>query len=266
MTATPNPSASRLPPAMHFVRTRVLPPALGFVAFLLAWSAIIVVGDLQTITLPTPGQVWERFLQAWADGIMLPHVVATLTEILLGFTFGAVAGLLTGYVIARSKLANRIVSPYLVASQAVPILALAPLIAIWFPGLRGDVLIVAVIVYFPIAVSASVAIRSVDRRLIEMARSFRVTRRQRLLLVELPAALPGILGGLRIGVTLAVVGAIVSEWSGADKGLGVLINIARGAMSDTPLVFAALLMIALLGIALYSIVVLVERWFTYPTG
>ena len=101
-------------------------------------------------------------------------------------------------------------------------------------------IIVALVVFFPVAISVMIAIRGIDRRLLEMARSYRVTRRQRIVLVEIPAALPGIVGGLRIGITLAVVGAIVAEWTGGEQGLGVLINLARGSLFDIPLLFATL--------------------------
>ena len=151
-------------------------------------------------------------------------------------------------------------SPYIVAAQATPILALAPLIALWFgTGLGSRVLICALICFFPIAVGTMVGIRSVDPRLIELGRSLRATRWQRLARIEVPSALPQILGSLRIGVTLAVVGAIVAEWAGGDRGLGVLINLARGSMFDIPLMFATLLTIAMLGVALYLIVVAIER-------
>jgi NitT/TauT family transport system permease protein len=154
----------------------------------------------------------------------------------------------------------RLVSPYLVAAQATPILALAPVMALWFgPGLLGKVVISGLIVFFPVAVSAMVGIRSVDAGLLELGRSLRATRRQVLLTLEIPAALPSIFGGLRIGVTLAVVGAIVGEWAGAERGLGVLVNIARGSLFDIPLMFATLMTIAAFGVALYLVVVLVER-------
>jgi NitT/TauT family transport system permease protein len=104
-----------------------------------------------------------------------------------------------------------------------------------------------------------VGIRSVDPRLIELGRSLRATRWQLLARIEVPSALPQILGGLRIGVTLAVVGAIVAEWAGGDSGLAVLINLARGSMFDIPLMFATLLTIALLGVVLYLGVVFLER-------
>lgn len=246
-------------------RERVVPPLLAFAAFLAGWQLLVFVGNYPTFILPGPLVVGERFVAAWADGTMEPHVAMTLAEIGIGFAGGALAGMLAGYVLARSSLANRVASPYLVAAQAVPILALAPLMALWFgSGLLAHALIVALIVFFPVAISTVVAVHGVDRRLLEMARSYRVTRSQRLRLVELPAALPGILGGLRIGVTLAVVGAIVAEWTGGDTGLGVLINLARGSLFDIPLLFATLLTIALIGVALYSIVLLVERHYAIP--
>ena len=142
----------------------------------------------------------------------------------------------------------------------MPILALAPLLALWFgPGLLAKVIICGLIVFFPVAIATMVGIRSVDRGLLELGRSLRATRRQVLVTLEIPAALPSIMGGLRVGVTLAVVGAIVGEWAGADSGLGVLVNLARGSLFDYPLMFATLVTIALLGIACYLLVVLAER-------
>lgn len=248
-------------------RDRVVPPLLALVAFLAGWQLLVSVANYPTFILPGPVVVGERFVVAWTAGTMAPHAVTTLAEIGLGFIGGALAGMLTGYLMARSRLVNRVLSPYLVAAQAVPVLALAPLMALWFgSGLLAHALIVALIVFFPVAVSTVVAVHGVDRRLLEMARSYRVTRGQRLWMVELPAALPGILGGLRIGVTLAVVGAIVAEWTGGDTGLGVLINLARGSLFDIPLLFATLLTIALIGVALYSIVLLVERRYAIPAA
>jgi NitT/TauT family transport system permease protein len=163
-------------------------------------------------------------------------------------------------LLARSRFAARLLSPYIVAAQATPILALAPLLALWFgTGLLSKVVICALIVFFPIAVATMVGLRSVDPRLVEMARAFRASHSQTIHHVEIPAALPAILGGMRVGATLAVVGAIVGEWAGGGSGLGVLINLARGSLFDTPLLFATLITIALLGLALYLIVVLVER-------
>lgn len=241
-------------------RGAVLSVVGAFVVFILFWQVVVIVSGFPPFILPAPGAVAMRLVTAWTDGTIQPHLVTTLVEVALGFAVGAGLALIVGYALARSALVERLLSPYLVAAQATPILALAPLIALWFgPGLVGKVLICALIVFFPMAVATMVGIRSVDARLLELGRSLRATRRQILTTLEIPAALPSILGGMRVGVTLAVVGAIVGEWAGAERGLGVLINLARGSLFDIPLMFATLLTIAMVGIVLYLAVVLIER-------
>jgi len=237
-------------------------PVAAFIVFVVAWKLVVVLGRLPVFILPAPEQVAARFVTAWTDGTMAPHAWTTIVEVALGFAVGAVAGVVAGYGLARSSVFERVLSPYLVAAQAVPILALAPLLAVWFgPGLLAKVVICGLIVFFPVAVATMVGIRSVDRGMLELARSLRATRRRVLVDIEVPGALPSILGGLRVGITLAVVGAIVGEWAGADKGLGVLVNLARGSLFDIPLLFATLVTIALLGIACYALVVIAERRF-----
>ncbi len=258
MSGTPGARAARRRGLDRWRRAIDVAVAAG--VFLVAWKLIVVVGGYPVFILPAPEVVAARFVSAWADGTMEPHAAQTLLEVLLGFAVGASLALVAGYVLARSRLAERVLSPYLVAAQATPILALAPLIALWFgSGLLSKVVICALIVFFPVAVATMVGLRSVDRRLLEMAHAYRATRWQLLVTLELPAALPGIMGGMRVGVTLAVVGAIIGEWAGGDRGLGVLINLARGSLFDIPLLFATLLTIALMGIVLYVLVVLVER-------
>ena len=241
----------------------LLPIAIAGAFFVLAWKAIVVVGDFPIYILPAPEVVAARFVQAWAEGTMAPHALATLSEIALGFTIGATLALVIGYVLARSALAERLLSPYLVAAQATPILVLAPLLVLWLgTGLAPKVVICTLIVFFPVTVATMVGIRSIDARLLELGRSLRATRWQVFRYLELPAALPQILGGMRIGVTLAVIGAIVGEWAAPDRGLGVLINLARGSLFDFPLMFATLLTIAGIAILLYLAVVIVERALT----
>ncbi len=241
-------------------RNVVVPVVAALAGFLLLWQAVVIISGLPECLLPAPAAVIERVGTALADGTIWPHLVATLVEIALGFAVGAGLALVAGYTLARSAVAERLLSPYLVAAQATPILALAPLIALWFgPGLLGKVVICALIVFFPVAIATMVGIRSVDARLLELGRSLRATRRQILTTLEIPAALPSILGGIRVGITLAVVGAIVGEWAGAERGLGVLINLARGSLFDIPLMFATLLTIALVGIGLYLVVIVIER-------
>jgi NitT/TauT family transport system permease protein len=236
-------------------------PVIGaFVVFVLAWKAIVVLTGLPPFILPAPETVGQRFVEAWLDGTVWPHFLTTMVEIAIGFVVGTALGLVAGYGLARSDLFERLASPYLVAAQAVPVLVLAPLLVLWFGnGLLSKVVICGLIVFFPVAIATMVGFRSVDARLLELGRSLRATRRQILTTLEIPAALPNIFGGMRVGVTLAVVGAVVGEWAGASKGLAVLINVARGSLFDIPLMFATLLTIALVGIALYLVVVVAER-------
>lgn len=242
-------------------RVRALwPVAAAAVVFVAAWKLVVVVGNYPPFILPAPEVVAARLASAWADGTMTPHAAATLTEIILGFAVGATLAVVIGYLLARSPLSERLLSPYLVAAQAMPILALAPLLVLWLgTGLAPKVVICALIVFFPVAVATMVGIRAVDARLLELGRSLRATRWQVFRHLEMPAALPQILGGMRVGVTLAVIGAIVGEWAGADRGLGVLVNLARGALFDFPLMFATLLTIAATAVALYVVVVAIEK-------
>jgi len=241
-------------------RATLLSVAAAAIVFVVAWKLIVVVGGYPQFILPAPEVVAQRFLSGWADGTIAPHALTTLQEIVVGFTVGAGLAVVVGYLLARSPLAERLLSPYLVAAQATPILVLAPLLVLWLgTGLLPKVVICALIVFFPVAVATMVGIRSVDARLLELGRSLRASRWQVFAYLELPASMPQILGGMRVGVTLAVIGAIVGEWAGADKGLGVLINLARGSLFDYPLMFATLVTIALIAVALYLLVVLVER-------
>jgi NitT/TauT family transport system permease protein len=241
-------------------RTWWFPVVAGFAVFVFTWKAVVVIGSLPVYILPPPETVAERFVRAWLDGTVWPHFQTTMVEIVIGFVVGATLALLVGYGLARSDLFERLASPYLVAAQAIPILALAPLLVFWFgSGLASKVVICSLIVFFPVAIATMVGLRSVDARLLELGRSLRATQRQVLTTLEIPAALPNIFGGIRVGITLAVVGAVVGEWAGASRGLAVLINLARGSLFDIPLMFATLLTIALVGVGLYLVVVAVER-------
>jgi NitT/TauT family transport system permease protein len=236
------------------------PIALAAVVFVVAWKLVVVVGGLQPFLLPPPEAVGSRLISGWADGTIAPNALTTLSEIGIGFAVGATTALVVGYLLARSRLAERVLSPYVVAAQSTPILALAPLFVVWFgPGLLSKVIMCTLIVFFPVAVATMVGIREVDRSLLEMSRAFRASRTQVLIRIEIPGALPSIFGGLRVGVTLAVIGAVISEWVGADSGLGLLFIVARGSRFDIPLAFATLVTIAAIGVLSYLVVVVVER-------
>ncbi|HET6380360.1 MAG TPA: ABC transporter permease [candidate division Zixibacteria bacterium] len=246
---------------------RLLAALASLAVFLVAWKALTVLTGTPEYILPAPEVVVMRALRAMGigpggTGILWAHAWATLTEVLLGFALGAATAVLTGVALGKSVVVERVLSPYIVAAQAVPVLALAPLLDIWFGGgLLARVLVCALIVFFPIAIATMVGIRSADPLLREMMRSLGATPAQVTLRLEVPSAMPVLFGGLRVGVTLSVIGAVVAEWVSASVGLGVLINIADQGLFDTPLMFVALVALAVMGLAFYSLVVLAERHF-----
>jgi NitT/TauT family transport system permease protein len=239
---------------------RLAGAAASLVVFLVAWKLVATIGNYPPYILPAPEVVIERGVEALRSGVLWEHGAVTLLEVVLGFAVGASTAIAVGVALGKSVLVERVLSPYIVAAQAVPILALAPLLDIWFGGgLLARVVICALIVFFPIAIATMVGIRSADPLLDEMLRSLGAGTGQRTRLLEIPSALPVIFGGLRVGVTLAVIGAVVAEWAGASVGLGVLINIANQGLFDTPLMFVALATLATIGLAFYGLVVVVER-------
>ncbi len=239
---------------------RLAATLISLAAFLAAWKLLTVVTGTPDYILPAPEVVAERAVRAIGSGLLWEHTAVTLSEILLGLAVGAASAIAVGTALGKSVVIERVLSPYIVAAQSVPILALAPLLDIWFGGgLLARVLICALIVFFPIAIATMVGIRSADPLLIEMLRSLGASPGQLTARLEIPSALPVIFGGLRVGVTLAVIGAVVAEWAGASSGLGVLINIADQGLFDTPLMFVALTTLAVIGITLHGLVVVAER-------
>ncbi|MFZ5879592.1 MAG: ABC transporter permease [Chloroflexota bacterium] len=243
-------------------RVRALRPWLGvgsLLAGMLLWDLAARMGGLPPFILPSPAAVWSRFLRAALDGSLPLHVGVTLLEVLSGLLAGVTMATILGYLVAKSRLLETLLAPYLVASQAVPLVAIAPLLVIWFgPGLFSKILICALIVFFPVLVNTVVGVRAVPPALYDLMGSLRATRTQVLLQLEVPAALPIFLGGLRIGATLSVIGAVVGEFVGADQGLGFLINVGRGQY-DTALVFVAIFALVALALSLYGIVAWVEK-------
>jgi NitT/TauT family transport system permease protein len=226
---------------------------------LLAWEIITIVLRMPAFILPSPGLVLRRWVFVISDGSLFIHLLITLGEVLLGLLAGSLLASITGYLLAKSPVMERIVAPYLVASQAVPVVAIAPLLVIWFgPGLFSKILICALIVFFPVLVNTVVGLRAAPENLRDLMRSMHATRWQMLRYLEAPAALPVFLGGLRIGATLSVIGAVVGEFVGADRGLGFLINVGRGQY-DTALVFVAILTLVVMALSLYGCVVLLEK-------
>jgi NitT/TauT family transport system permease protein len=232
------------------------PPAL--LAFLCLWQLLVILRSYPTFILPAPLVVFRKFLLAASDGTLLHHAWATLREVLIGLVLGLSVATCLGYVFAKSKSIEQLLSPYIVASQSIPIVALAPLLVLWFGfGILSKVIVCALTVFFPVLINTIVGLRSVDPNLVDLMRSYGATRRQMFTMLELPAALPVLLGGLKIGVALSVIGAVVGEFVAADEGLGFLVNLSRG-LFDTPMMFVALFALVIIALSLYGCVVLLE--------
>lgn len=236
-----------------------LAPALVGAALLLGWQLTTQAGVVSAFLLPAPGVVLHSLVTSVADGVIPRYAATTLIESLSGFAIGAVIALPTGYLIARSRTLAATLEPYLAASQAVPAVALAPLLVLWLGyGLPPVAALCALIVFFPAAVNTTLGFRTLDRDILDAARIDGAGRWALLRHIEAPLALPSMLAGLRASLTLSVTGAVVGEFVLGDQGLGGLLTIARGNF-DAPLVFATLFALALLATALYGLARLIER-------
>jgi NitT/TauT family transport system permease protein len=232
---------------------------LSLAAFLVLWQGVVWLGGYPTFILPSPADVVRRWARLLASGALWLHVRVTLTEILIGLGVGMLTATLLGYLLAHSPLAERLLAPYIVASQSVPTVAIAPLLVIWFgTGMLSKILVCALIVFFPILVNTVVGVRSVQEDLKDLMRTLEASRWQMIWLLEVPAALPTLLGGLKVGATLAVIGAVVGEFVASDRGLGYLLKQGQ-QLYDTPLVFVGIVTLIVMAQALYGIVALLER-------
>jgi len=233
---------------------------VGIALFISLWALVAYIGNYPTFILPDPITVFAQLFEVTLNGTLWYHAQATLIQIVGGLLLGVSIATVLGYILAKSPFLERLAGPYIVASQSIPAVAIAPLLVIWFgSGKMSKVLICALVVFFPILINTIIGIRSVDPGLRTMMRSLRANRWQMFTRLEVPAAMPVILGGLKIGVTLSVIGAVVGEFVGADRGLGYLINLSKG-LFDTPLMFAALIALAGISLVLYLIVTGLEYW------
>jgi len=244
-----------------FLIGRILLAVLTITLFLLAWEGLVRWQGYPTFILPKPADVWAKLLIVLADGSLWHHAAVTVAEILGGLALGLSVALVLGYLLAKSPTLDRLLSPYIVALQSFPVIALAPLLVIWISdGETRTVLVAALTLFFPALVNTVVGLRSVEPELLALMRSLQATNWQIFTILEIPSALPMLFGGLKVGVTLAVIGAVIGEFVGTNRGLGFLINLSRGLL-DTPLLFVALFTLILIALGLYGLVSLLEYHF-----
>jgi len=232
--------------------------SIGFI--LLVWQLLVLVGDFPPFILPSPADVARQFQIVLADGRLLHHSAITVSEIIPALLLGLLIALPLGYILAKSPLAERLLSPYLVASQAIPIIAIAPLLTIWISsGYWARVTVAVLVVFFPILVNSITGLRSVPAEYYELMVSLQATRGQVFRKLEVPAAMPVLLAGLKVGATLAVIGTLVGEFvQPRSGGLGFMLVTARYQFK-TDLVFVVLITLAFIALMLYGFVALLEK-------
>ena len=230
------------------------------VVFVILWQLLVWLGNYDKFILPGPWDVAQQFVLLVSDGRLPRHAGHTISEVIPGLLLGCAIATPLGYLLAKSPLAERLLSPYLIASQAIPVIAIAPLLTIWISSTYWSRVVVAIIVvFFPILINVIAGLRSVPKELYEVMHSFSATRWQIFTRLEIPASLPILLAGLKMGATLSVIGALVGEFvQPRSQGLGFLLLTARYQFK-TDAVFVVMLTLAAIALTLYGLVAWAER-------
>jgi ABC-type nitrate/sulfonate/bicarbonate transport system permease component len=236
---------------------RVLLATLLLGAFVAAWQGAASLHTVDDLTLASPVETWDALRDDWS--LLIDNARVTLVEVLLGLAISVAAGL--GFAVGMHlyRPLREAAYPLLVASQAIPIVVLAPIFVLAFDyGIGPKLAIVALICFFPITVNVLDGLRSVEPELLKLMRSFGASRLQSLRKVELPSALPFFFSGLRVAATVSVIGAVFGEWAGADEGLGRLVLLGNNQL-QTPRVYAGIVILTLMAVALFALATLAER-------
>jgi NitT/TauT family transport system permease protein len=236
---------------------RVLFP-LGQVAFLVAllsaWQWGLPLLNVPRYLVPLPSQIGKALYEGYAHGNFWKHTVATFKEVIVGYGIGVAMGLGLGVMVAESRLLDRLFSPYIIAMNALPKIAIAPLMVVWFgQGLTAKVLVTALVAFFPLLVNVTVGLKSIDQEQLDLMRGMTASRWQIFTKMKFRHGLPHIFAGLEIAMVLAVVGAVVAEFVGAQEGLGYYIQLSLALVNPAGM-FAMLIVLAVMSYVLYEIV------------
>ena len=249
-------SARGVPRRQALAAGRLLLPILGLAIVLAAWWAVTTLLGIRPIILPAPQSVLDELVQR--TDVLGKHAMVTLAESMTGFLITAVGGILIGAVIANWSVVDQTVSPWLVALNAVPKVALAPLLVVWLGfGMNSRVAMVMLMCFFPIVLAAATGLKSTPSELVELSRALEAPRWRTFVKVRFPYALPQIFVGLKVALPLAVVGAVIGEFRDND-GLGQIV-VRSSALADTALAFAAIAVLSMMSVLLYYALVGVER-------
>jgi NitT/TauT family transport system permease protein len=233
---------------------RFLPPATAGIILLLSWEFLPALFDVSILLIPPPSAVLRSLWIIYDRGLLIEAMLVTLFEALSGFLIGSSLAVFSAFVLTRSQLVERALMPYLVGFQALPKVALAPLIIVWIGiGIESKIAIAAIISFFPVLINAIVGFSTIEADKIDLMRSLVASRWQEFRIVVFPNSLPFIFAGLNVAIVFSITGALVGEFIGADRGLGNLLMQLNYNL-DIAGMFAVLIVLALLGIALHNIV------------
>ncbi|MEO1291473.1 MAG: ABC transporter permease [Pseudomonadota bacterium] len=230
---------------------------LAAAVFVLVWQAVVTLGDLPPFILPPPLAVAETL---WSSReLIAEHALVTMTEVLAGLALGTLLGAWTAISLVMSRAARAVVLPFLVFSQAIPVFALAPILVLWLGyGIGSKIAMAVLIIYFPVASAFYDGLRRTEAGLIDLASVMGAHPWRTLWHIRIPAALPALGSGLRLGAVYAPIGAVIGEWVGASNGLGYLMLLANGR-AKIDLMFAALFVLAGCTVLLYALIGMVAR-------
>jgi NitT/TauT family transport system permease protein len=235
----------------------VLPPLVLAAGVLVLWELAIRLFDVSSFVLPAPTAIFAALGDNW--DALAKAARATAVEVLFGFLLAALAGIAVALIIVRFERFGRALYPLIVLFQTVPKVALAPLLILWFGyDLAPKVVLIVIIAFFPVAIDMLAGLQSVEPSFVALMRSVGAGRSEILLRVRVPHSLPHLMAGLKVAITFSVIGAIVGEFAGASAGLGYVIQLASTQL-ETALVFAALVVVSVLGVAFYYAIELAER-------
>lgn len=236
-------------------------PALVTLSLLLAWETAIPVLGIRSIILPAPSEI-VRVIVGRHD-LLLTHLWPTLILTLEGFALSVVGGVAVAIAVTYSSIMRKGVYPVIVVSQVVPKISIAPLFIVWFgTGTISSLLLAFLVAFFPMTINSAMGFQSVDEEIHRMARAYMASPWQIFWKVQLPHALPFIFAGMKISITLAIIGVIVSEFVASQEGIGYLIKLSGGLL-DTPLMMAAITVLSISGLILYWIIGELERMAVY---
>ena len=234
-------------------------PTTIMIAIMIIWEFWVKIFGIQQWLLPAPSAIFLEMFES--RDLFLMHTLVTITEVTLGFIIALAVGILLAGVISYSNIVERVAYPFVIASQTVPVIVIAPLLLIWIGyGMLPKIIVVVLISFFPIVVNTVDGLKSTDTEMMNMLRTLGASKQQQFFKVRVPYSIPFLFSGMRIAITLSVIGAVIGEWVGSSAGLGYLM-IRSAPQFLTDRVFASIIILSIMGITLFFLVVLIEKMF-----